>query len=107
MKGLGVQPTAGRPQTSILQESEMERKYAKRKARRVYDHMDKTILYCLDLADTFGEGYELESRGILAIDKLILAAQNMLYRWYTHVWGKAPDAWNVKGQTDAGTEDTG
>ena len=78
----------------------MQRKYAKRTARRIYTHMDKSMDYLLQLAEAFEKDHPLEAEALRANARMELESQKMLTTFCEHVWGKVPARWNGKEDFD-------
>ena len=71
----------------------MERRYAKRNTRSIYKYMDETMANLLELAEIFEKQHPPEAQMLRVIAKVILHAQQLLSRWYEHVWGRVPKGW--------------
>jgi len=72
-----------------------KRRYAKRKARQTYRHMDTVMENLLDLKDMFAEDHEDLAAMLQSIMELQLMTQQILEKWYVRCWGAAPSDWNA------------
>lgn len=70
-----------------------QRKYAKRKARQTYRHMDTVMANLLELGELFEKDHPDLTESLTAIAQAVHMIQITLENWYTQVWGKAPNDW--------------
>lgn len=69
------------------------RRWAKRKARRIYCRMDGTMAQLLELADVFKEQHPDISLKVETIAVCIARCQLLLCNFYRETWGNEPDNW--------------
>lgn len=70
-----------------------QRKYAKRKTRQIYRHLDTVMANLLELSEIFEDDHESQAAALSQIAQVTLVVQDLVEKWYEMVWGSVPADW--------------
>ena len=74
-----------------------DRRWAKRKARRLYRRMDNTMTQVLELKEAFEPDHPDYASMLDGIAKMILQVQDFVSAFYKLAWGHVPTDWYQDG----------